>query len=139
MSAECPFCNFNDREVVVHEDDRCFAIVSQQPINRYHLLVIPRQHYVDSTDLPDDLAAHIFLVAKRLSVALRKVARPDSILHLSEDDISRLGYNLVAHYKFHLIPRYKDDGVTIDWNRQPDPGLDVRASVAKEIAAAISR
>ncbi len=39
---------------------------------------------------------------------------------------------LVAHYKFHIIPRFKNDKIVIDWARE-DVGLRERAVFAREI------
>ena len=134
----CAFCGYRDAGVIVHQDDLCYAVVSTRPINRYHLLVIPREHLVNFVDLPDDLAARIFLVAKRLSQALRLVCQPDAVTHLSDDDLEGKGFNLISHYKFHIIPRYSDDRVAIDWGRDADPGIQARAGYATEIKAALA-
>ena len=100
---------------MVHDDEVCFAIVSENPINTHHVLVIPKEHYESFIDLPDKLAAHIFLVAKKLSKAIREVCAPDAITHLFDDDVSKGGYNMVSHYKFHIIPRFKEDLHLINW------------------------
>jgi len=131
----CVFCEFRDRAVVVYEDDLSYAIISLRPINPYHTLVIPKDHFVDFTGLPDDLAAHIFLTAKNISEAVRKVCHPDAITHISDDDIHRKGYNLVEHYKFHIIPRFDNDNVRIDWGRSEDPGVETRGEYARKITA----
>lgn len=129
----CVFCDFKDKEVVIYKDEFCYAIISKDPINKYHVLVIPRRHYEDFIELPDELASHIFLVAKRLSAAVRKACKPGAIHHISDDDISRSGYNLVAHYKFHIIPRFKNDKVKIEWHRETDLGIETRSKFAAKI------
>ena len=83
----------------------------------------------------DDLAAHIFLTAKNISQAIRSICNPDAISHLSDDDIHRKGYNLMEHYKFHIIPRFDDDKVRIDWGNPEDPGLETRVGYANKIKA----
>ena len=118
-----------------YEDDICYVIISRQPINSYHTLVVPREHFIDFTDLPDVVAAHIFLVAKKISEALKKACNPDAVTHISEDDIYRKGYNLMEHYKFHLIPRFDNDNVRIDWGRTADPGSEARVGYANQIKA----
>ena len=128
----CVFCNFKDKEVIVYDDDLCFAAISQNPINKYHIMVIPKTHYENFIDLPDNLAAHLFLVTKKLSAALRKACNPIAIHHISDDDILKNGYNLVAHYKIHVIPRFENDGIKIEWNRQ-DLDLKARVQIATEI------
>ena len=98
-------------------------------------MVIPTDHFVDFIDLPDEVAVRIFLIAKQVSEATRKACNPDAITHLSDDDIYRKGYNLMEHYKFHIIPRFDDDDVRIDWGRSEDPGLEVRGEYARRIKA----
>ena len=135
----CTFCDFNDKKVIIYEDNTVFAVISKRPINKYHVLIIPTQHYELFVDLPDDVASHIFVLAKQISAAVRKVCNPDAISHLSDDDIHGIGQNLIAHYKFHIIPRYKNDKVEIDWHREKDPGVKVRANYANEIKDSIKK
>ncbi|OGM11419.1 hypothetical protein A2Z22_00880 [Candidatus Woesebacteria bacterium RBG_16_34_12] len=129
---DCIFCDFKDKEVVIYKDEKCFAAVSLNPINKYHVMIIPKDHYESFIDLPDDLASHIFLIAKKISAAVRKACNPEAIHHISDDDIHKQGYNLVSHYKFHIIPRFKDDKVQIEWNRY-DLSLEERIRIAKDI------
>ena len=72
-------------------------------------------------------------LAQRLSAAIITVARPDALTLLSDDDLTGKGFNQVAHWKVHLILRYRGDSVAIGWNRGPDPGPHVRAGYAEEI------
>ncbi len=129
----CVFCDFKDKEVLIYDDRSCYAIISKSPINKYHVMVIPHQHHSDFIHIPDKLAAHLFIVTKKLSAAVRKACRPDAITHMSDDDISRSGWNLVEHYKFHIIPRFKNEKVKIEWNRDPDPGIEIRSKYANAI------
>ncbi|MEK6981562.1 MAG: HIT family protein [Candidatus Micrarchaeota archaeon] len=129
----CVFCKYKDEEAIIYHDNICYAVISQSPINKYHVLVIPKKHYENFIDLPDTLASHLFIVTKNISKAVRKACNPVAITHLSDDDISKEGYNLVAHYKIYIIPSFKDDKVKIEWNRDPDPGIEIRSKFAKEI------
>jgi len=115
MKKNCEFCNFTDAPVIIHDDDLCYAVISIYPINKHHVMVIPIKHYENFIDLPDELVSHIFIVAKRISEAVRKACKPDAITHVSEDDVTLSGYNGMAHYKFHIIPRFKKDIKQIDW------------------------
>jgi len=123
---ECIFCNFKDKEVLVYDDNLCYAIISKDPINDYHVLIIPKKHYKNFIELPDKLASHVFLVAKKISKAVRESCNPDAITHLF-DDISKEGYNLVTHYKFHIIPRFKRDLLMIDWSPLHNKNLGIKA------------
>jgi histidine triad (HIT) family protein len=132
---ECIFCNFKDKEVLVYDDDLCYAIISKDPINDYHVLIIPKKHYKNFIELPDKLASHVFLVAKKISKAVREACNPDAVTHLFDDDISKEGYNMVSHYKFHIIPRFKKDLLMIDWSplRNKNLGIKARSKFANDI------
>lgn len=134
----CPFCNFSDPEVVVYDDKLVFAVISLKPINGYHVMIIPKRHYESFTELPDDIASHIFLLAKRVSTAVARVCDADAITHVSDDDFKGIGHNLLAHYKFHIIPRFKDDKVEINWNREEASAQD-RSAFARQFHKEFSR
>src|SRR6185503_2583972 len=135
--SSCPFCNFNQPEVTIFADAHVQAFVSLGPINRYHVLVVPRVHHERFADLPPELLMSVMRAVQRVSVAVRTVARPDAVSHLSDDDLTGSGFNLVAHWKMHVIPRYKNDAVVIDWHREPDPGLEARARYGRELRQAL--
>jgi len=130
---DCPFCNFEDKQAVLYEDDLCFAAISRKPINKYHAMVIPKTHHESFVELSDELAAHIFVVAKKVSQAVRKACNPAAVMHVSDDEVAGKGFNLVSHYKFHIIPRFENDSIVIDYHREEDPGIEARARFAEEI------
>ncbi len=122
---------------MVHRDDHVQAFVSRAPINRYHVLVTPHAHFEHLAEVPPPTLAVAMSAAQRISAAIAAVARPDAITLLSDDDLAGAGFNQVAHWKLHLIPRHRGDGVVIDWNRVPDPGTEVRGGYASEIRGAL--
>lgn len=83
--------------VFVYEDEKCVAIMTIQPIKDGHLLVIPREEIDHWQDLPDELASHLILVAKKLAVAVKKALSP-----------TRVGLVIagleVPHTHLHVIP-----------------------------------
>ena len=137
MKAACPFCGFNQPEVTVVEEADVQAFISLSPINRYHVLVVPRVHYEHLAEIPHQTLSSVMRIAQRVSAAVKTVARPDAISLVSDDDLTGSGFNLVSHWKLHVIPRYRDDAVVIDWRREPDPGRDVRAGYGRELRQAL--
>ena len=76
---DCVFCRIvAGREPCsrVHEDDVSLGFMGIRPARPGELMVIPKEHIDHFCDLPDDLAAHILLVAQRLSRAIRRTLRP---------------------------------------------------------------
>ena len=137
MTAGCPFCGFDQPEVTVLQETDVQAFISLSPINRYHVLVVPKVHYEHLADIPRETLSSVMRTAQRVSAAVNKVARPDAISLVSDDDLTGSGFNLVAHWKLHVIPRYRNDAVAIDWHREPDPGRDARAGYGRELRQAL--
>lgn len=132
--SDCVFCTFKEDAVVIYQDRQCFAIISKNPINQHHILLIPRAHYVNFVEIPDALVSHLFIVAKKLSKALRLACKPDAITHLFDDDLGDHRYNVVAHYKIHLIPRFKQDLGIIDWGKmRKEASAELRSEYAHAI------
>jgi hypothetical protein len=65
------------------------------------------------------------------------VCHPDVVTHISDDDLEDRGFNLVTHYKFHVIPRFLNDRVKIDWGREDDGGLQVCEGYTVQIKEAL--
>ena len=135
---ECPFCGFHEPDVTVSASESVQAFISRSPLNRHHVLIVPRKHYTRYSELPAPIRDEVFALAQAVSQALATGIGPDGITLVSDDDLKGAGYNLVAHWKLHLIPRYRDEAIRIDWGRGPDPGLEARAGYAADIRAALA-
>ena len=130
----CIFCNFPDKETLIYQDKLCYAIISKDPINKHHVLVIPKKHYRDFLDLPPKTASHLFSVVKKLSKAVVKACKPDAVTYTFDDDFSNCGINTVPHYKFHIIPRFKKDIHLIVWKGlRVHANAEARSKFAKDV------
>lgn len=133
----CPFCVLDDPEVTVYSDELVQALVSRRPINRFHVIVVPRLHAERLPDLAPCVAAAAILAAQRIGRAMAAAGTVDGITYITEDDLTGQGYNLVAHWKLHVIARYRDDSVRIEWNGREELGHAARAEVAAAIRATL--
>ncbi|MCX8009221.1 MAG: HIT domain-containing protein [Patescibacteria group bacterium] len=64
---DCVFCKIIAKELpseYIEETDSCIVIKDIYPQAPIHLLVIPKTHYPEFLDMPDDLLSHLFSVAK---------------------------------------------------------------------------
>ena len=94
------FTRIINREIpgtFVHEDEHCVAFMSINPLADGHLLVIPRQEVDHWVDLPPVLAAHLFAVSHRISLALTKAFPCERV------GLIIAGYE-VNHCHIHLVP-----------------------------------
>lgn len=82
----------------VYEDELCLAFFTIAPVEKGHLLLIPKEQYRWLQDIPDDLLTHLTLVQKKLMHAL--------ITGLSCDFVQVVVVGEeVPHAHIHLIPR----------------------------------
>ncbi len=112
----------------VYEDDRTIAFMDIAPGTRGHLLVIPKAHAKDITEIdPDDLAA----VALSAQVMAKRVSE-----RLGADGVNVINscgaaaWQTVFHLHFHVIPRYLDDPLRLPW--VPSPGDQDEIAAAAE-------
>ncbi len=103
----CAFCGKeNITTDFVYEDDIVMAFMDSDPINEGHILLVPKTHYYDVDEIPDEILAHISAVSKKIVAALKAVCRPDGYSIMQNGDI----FNDIGHYHLHIFPRYKGDG-----------------------------
>jgi len=110
----CIFCdliNGAGEVSICYEDSSAIAFMDIQPVNLGHVLVVPREHYESLSDIPQELAMHLFDVALRLSPVVRRLNGADD-MNLVVNSGSAAGQN-VFHHHVHLIPRKQGDGFDI--------------------------
>lgn len=102
----CPFCSIEHIEVLL-ENELAVAFYDKYPVQKGHLLVIPKEHvptYFEATQ-SQIIAIHQLLnEGKKL---IEKEHKPDG--YNIGVNISPYGGQTVNHLHFHLIPRYKGD------------------------------
>ncbi|MBS6434349.1 MAG: HIT family protein [Rothia mucilaginosa] len=84
----------------VWKDDQCVAFMDIMPASEGHLLVVPRAEIDRWPDLPEDLAAHLFSVAHKISGALDEAFDKDRVA------LMIAGFD-VPHTHIHLFPTEK--------------------------------
>ncbi len=99
----------------VYRGERVVAFLDKYPLYRGHTLVVPREHYRDVTDTPDDVLAEMFSLAKRLVVAMRDALGAPGV-RLVVNNGSAAG-QVIFHVHMHVIPY----GVEKTWRRPLDP------------------
>lgn len=111
MMGECVFCNKEQIKTdFVYEDEFVMAFMDMDPINEGHVLLVPKQHYLDVDEIPDELLAHLMIVSKKILKALKEIYRPDGYSIMQDGG----AFNDIGHYHLHIFPRYVDDGFS--WN-----------------------
>lgn len=126
---DCIFCKIVAGEMPcckVFEDDRALAFMDIMPLNKGHLLIIPKDHYENIFEIEDDLYGHLMSLISRMAKAVRKVVEPDglNIMQLN----GRAANQVVPHLHIHIVPRWTEDGLTISaWEPVPGKMEDISA------------
>ena len=72
---ECIFCKIINNEspaAKVYEDDEVLAFMDVNPVNKGHILVIPKKHYQSLVETPDEILRELWVAAKKVGLALKK-------------------------------------------------------------------
>lgn len=118
--SDCIFCKIANGDIpssTLYEDEDFRVILDVAPASRGHALVLPKAHSENLYDSSDELLEKSMVLSKKMAIAMKEVLKCDG-LNLVQNNGVDAGQT-VFHFHMHLIPRYKKDGVGIQW----DPGV----------------
>ena len=81
----CIFCKIANGEIpaaTLYEDDDFRVILDLGPASKGHALILPKEHYANLYELPDELAAKVIILAKKMITKLTGVLGCDGYLSL---------------------------------------------------------
>lgn len=113
----CIFCKIANGEIpskTIYEDDDFRVILDLGPATKGHALILPKQHYPNLYELPDEVASKAMILAKKMAIKITKNLECEGF-NLVQNN-GELAGQTVFHFHLHLIPRYKDDNQRIGWN-----------------------
>ena len=113
---DCIFCKIASGEIpskTLYEDEDFRVILDLGPATKGHALILPREHAADLFELPEETAAEVLVLAKRIAARMRERLHCDG-MNLVQNNGEAAGQT-VSHFHLHLIPRYQDDGQKINW------------------------
>lgn len=102
----CIFCRIAQKQAVasrVYEDEKIMAFLDIRPLNKGHTLVIPKAHYENIFDVPQELNAYLHGVTKQIAIAVKKATGADGITIIQQN--GKAANQDIPHV--HVIPRYE--------------------------------
>jgi histidine triad (HIT) family protein len=108
MAEDCIFCKIVRRQAtssIVYEDEKILAFVDIRPVSEGHTLIIPKRHYVDVFDTPNELLANMYIVTKKVAVAVKKATGADGISVVQQN--GKAAGQDIFHMHVHVIPRFE--------------------------------
>lgn len=129
--SDCIFCKIAAGEIpshTVYEDDTFRVIMDLGPASPGHMLILPKEHYANLYELPEEIAAAAMKLAKKLALAAKEALDPDG-LNVVQNNGEAAGQT-VMHYHLHVVPRYEGVGQFNAW----EPGTAEKEELAEQAA-----
>jgi histidine triad (HIT) family protein len=103
----CIFCKIVEGKIPcskVYEDKENLAFLDISPVNKGHVLLIPKKHYRWIWDIPTAESSKMMPVLQKLAKAVQKATKCDLVVMTVVGDA-------VEHAHIHLIPKFNGDGL----------------------------
>ncbi len=134
----CLFCKIIAGEIPaqkVYEDEKVVVILDIKPVNPGHVLVLPKEHFIDIFDTPPEVISEMIKAAKKVARALKTALGAEG-LNLTFNTGPAAG-QAIFHTHMHVMPRFSDDGYEL-WHGQ-DYAPGEMEKVAEKIRMEINR
>jgi len=109
---DCIFCKIIEGDLPsykIYEDKRALAFLDINPVSKGHIVVVPKEHYLNMFDVPPDILKDLVVVSQKLA-------------KISTEALGIKGYNftvnngrvagqVIDHLHFHIIPRSEGDNL----------------------------
>ena len=109
--SNCIFCKIAGGEIpskTIYEDDEFRVILDISPATKGHALILPKEHYANIYEMPEDVAGRVMVLAKKMAGHMTEVLKCDGF-NIMQNNGEAAGQT-VFHFHMHLIPRYAQDG-----------------------------
>lgn len=121
---DCIFCKIIKGELpskTVYEDELIKVIMNINPATDGHLLVLPKEHYVNIMDIDEKVLSHSFKVIRdNLYKKLKESLNCEGLTIANNNELGQE----IKHFHIHLIPRYKDDNADFNYDKTKVSELD---------------
>lgn len=116
IKQNCLFCNVaggNMESSTIFENSEFRVVLDPFPASKGHTLIIPKEHIENIYELDTESASRLFALATHVAKVLKNIYNCDGLNIIQNN--GEAGGQTVFHFHLHLVPRYKDDNVTIKW------------------------
>ena len=114
--SNCIFCKIANGEIpskTIEENDMFRVVLDVGPATKGHALILPKDHYANLYELPEEVAAEALKLAKKVALKMKERLHCDGV-NLVQNNEEAAGQT-VLHFHMHVIPRFKEDGQVIGW------------------------
>ena len=113
---DCVFCKIRDGQIPsfkIFEDSKTVAFMDINPLNPGHCLVMTKSHAATIFDVEVLDLQMAIATAKKVATTVKGAVQADGVNILQANGAA--AFQSVAHFHFHVIPRFTNDGKGFDW------------------------
>ncbi len=131
---DCIFCQIiskNREGHFVYEDANHVAFLDKYPIDKGHVLVVPKNHHEKITDMSEDSVGKLFSIIPRIAKAIMNST--GAVAFSLAQNNGREAKQIIPHVHVHIIPRYAEIGAV--WTKRTIPSsqeLDELSTLIKK-------
>ena len=110
-SNACLFCKIAKGEIPsekIYENEHVLAFLDIHPNNPGHTLIIPKEHYADFLETPDNVLTEIMSAGKKIAPKIMEAVGAHGFNTVF--NTRPAAGQVVFHTHMHIIPRYFNDG-----------------------------
>jgi len=136
---DCIFCKIVDGEIPalrVLDEDEVIAFMDINPSSRGHMLVIPKNHAENIFEISEAGLSAVMGAVKRCAVAVKKALGAEGVTVLQLNGTA--SDQVVPHLHVHIMPRWKDDGLTVSNWEMKAGDMDELQDIARRVQERLS-
>jgi histidine triad (HIT) family protein len=125
---DCLFCKIVKNEIPskrIYKDTDTIAILDINPASHGHTLVIPKKHFSTIYDIDDHNLASLIKTAKIMASRMKNKLNAEGVNILQNN--GRHAGQMIDHIYFHVIPRYTNDNIVLQFPRVQMAEPDLKA------------
>jgi len=110
---DCIFCKIIEGKIPcnkVYENKDVLAFLDMSPVNRGHVLIVPKKHSETLLDTDEQVLCKIIKATKKISNGVMKAVNANGI-NIIVNNFKAAG-QIVPHMHMHIVPRFSSDGFT---------------------------
>lgn len=113
----CIFCDIVNEKAkswTVYKDKYITAFLDYNPASKWHMLIVPNEHYSNLSEVPDDILWRITILSKKIFLLYKKNFWIHNINIIQSNWES--AWQEVFHHHTHVVPRRENDNITFYWD-----------------------
>jgi histidine triad (HIT) family protein len=106
----CIFCKIVKGQIpasMVYEDENVMVFLDIRPLSTGHTLVIPKEHFVDLFDIPQEALNHVQAATKQVAKAVKQATAADGISIIQQN--GKAAGQDIFHFHAHIVPRFEGE------------------------------